>query len=1046
MSLSIEWRRRIDNWRKELPNHFYRPLGTVEWQGFTTCEQLSAEQATRGTFRPMPPGTPWGAKWEYGWFRGRVVLPKEAEGRRIALRPDLGGESLIFVNGKAAGARDRQHTEITLSLSGVPGQAYDLLVEAYAGHGPRVSSSGPVPPGRETVPEPPPTQTAVGETTFGIWEEDAYQLWLDVETLYQLRDFIDPESLRVAEIDQGLRDLTTIVDFELPQPEMIATIRACRDRLKPLLACVNGSTAPLMFAFGHAHIDVAWLWPLAETERKAGRTFSTALALMQEYPEYRFLQSTPHVYRMVKTRYPELYGRIKEAIRNGQFMAEGGMWVEADTNISGGEALIRQFLHGKRFFREEFGLDNEILWLPDVFGYSGALPQIMRGCGIKYFSTAKIFWNYNGGDPFPYNTFTWEGIDGSTVLVHLCNDYNSRTDPASVIQRWTQRVQKDGISTRLLPFGFGDGGGGPTRDHLEYIRRLQDLEGAPRVRITSPNDYFKDLQVRGVPPARYVGELYFQAHRGTYTSQARTKRGNRKSELALREAEMWGSAAQALKGYAFPRAAIDEAWKQVLLCQFHDILPGSSIHRVYEEAEAAHREVIRTAGEVARAAAGVFAQGQGLTAFNSLSWERTALIALPKGETRAFDAAGHTLPTQTIGDTTYAEVTLPSCGWAPVYLSDDRRVAAPSSPQPSPLQGERAQHEPSSLRGEGRVRCSATLLENELLRLELNDLGEITRILDKETGHELAAGVCNSLKMYKDVPTAWDAWDLDSMYALTPVELPEKASIEVLAAGPLVARLRVTRRLNRSQMVQEISLRRGSRRVDFATTIDWQESHKLLKVNFPVNIHANEAVHEIQFGHIRRPNHMSRPFDADRWEVSNHKWSALCEENRGCAVLNDCKYGLNVVGNSINLTLLKSPLAPDMTADKGKQEFTYAFYAWNGPLASSDVVREAYDLNCPVLVVPGAAEKHALFSLDAPNVIIEAVKPAEDGSGDLIVRLYEAMRSATRCTLATSLPVKGAVQTNMLEEGNEPLACGGSGIALVFRPFEIKTVRLRIEN
>jgi len=996
MALTLEWRHRIDRWREELPRHFYRPLGAVDLSGFVTVDQLTAEEALEGDFKPMPPGTEWGAKWEYGWFKGQVELPSEAAGERIVLAVDVGAESAIFVDGVLAGAKDQRHCYITLAMLGIPGTRYDILIEGYAGHGPRVEHAGPTPPDRETVPEPGPTQATVGTSTFGVWEEDAYQLWMDVETLYEVRENADQNSLRVAEIDQGLRDFTVIVDYEVPHAEMLETVHACRERLKPLLDCVNGSTAPTLFAFGHAHIDVAWLWPLAETERKVARTLASQLALMEEYPEYRFLQSQPHLFHMAKTRYPELYERVKAAVRTGQLIAEGS-----------GESLIRQFMYGKRFFREEFGVECKLLWLPDVFGYSGALPQIMQGCGIKYFSTQKIFWAYHGGDPFPYNTFTWEGIDGSEVLVHLHNDYNSRTNPASVIQRWNERVQKDGFSTRLFPFGFGDGGGGPTRNHLEFLRRERDLEGVPKVKIASPLAYFEDQEAKGWPDERYVGELYFQAHRGTYTSQAKTKRGNRKSELALREAEMWGSVAGVVGDFEFSPQTLNEAWTAVLLNQFHDILPGSSIHRAYEEAEAAYDEVIRTAGEVARQVASAIADAStdesvALTVFNSLSWERTALVQLPEGF-----AGGKRL----------AEVVVPSCGWATLYPD---QIAEP----------------------ENRLKAVADLLENELLRVAFNGKGEITDILDKETGRNLAAGPCNSFRMYKDVPSGWDAWDIDSTYALAPVDLDEAAQIEVVSGGPFEARLRITRRLHQSTMTQEVSLRRGSRRIDFHTVIDWQERHKLLKVNFPVNVHANEAIHEIQFGHIRRPNHTSRQFDADRFEVSAHKWTALAEENCGCAVLNDCKYGVNVLGNSINLTLLKSALAPDMTADRGGQEFTYAFYAWNGSFADSGVVREAYDLNYPVLVVPGAAGERSLFQVDAPNVIIETVKPAEDGSGDLILRLYESKRMATCCVLTTSLPVAAAEQTNMLEEAEAELPCEHGEIPLKFRAFEVKTLRL----
>jgi alpha-mannosidase len=725
---------------------------------------------------------------------------------------------------------------------------------------------------------------------------------------------------------------------------------------------------------------------------------------------------------MLKRRYPEIYQRVKDAIAEGQFIPEGGTWVEPDTNISGGESLIRQFVHGKRFYKEELGVDSEMLWLPDVFGYSGALPQIMRGCGVKYFSTQKIFWAYHGGAPFPYNTFIWEGIDGSEVFVHLHNDYNAQVDPDNVIERWRERVQKDGFATRLYPFGYGDGGGGPTRNHLEFAHRLRDLEGAPKFRITDPMDYFKDQDARGWPDARYVGELYFQAHRGVLTSQAKTKLGNRKSEFGLRRAEMWGTIAKAMASYAFPVDEIDEAWKTVLLNQFHDILPGSSIARVYEEAEAAYAEVVEIADQVAEDAAGELTNpDEGLTAFNDLSWARTALITLPETYEGVVDDSGDPLPVQTVEGARYTEVTVPSCGWASIKPGASHEV-------------------------DNTLTVNEGLLENAYLRVTFNERGEITSLVDKTAPvGEFAAGPCNVFKMFKDVPTRFDAWDIDSMYENTPVELNEPAEIEVVAAGPLVGILRVTRPLHNSTMTQEISLRRGSRRVEFKTTIDWQERHKLLKVAFPVTVHANEALHEIQFGHIARPNHRSRPFDEDRFEVANHKWTALAEASRGFAVLNDSKYGVNVLHNSINLTLLKSALAPDMEADLGIQTFTYAVYPWMGSFADSPVVNEGYELNAPVLTVPGTAEQASLFSVSEPNIIIEAVKPAEDGSSDVIVRLYESKRTATACTLRTALPVASAVETDMLESSVlDELACEDGNVDLVLNPFEVKTVRLTL--
>jgi len=1034
--LTKEWKRRIDNWRRELPNHVYRPLGALALNGFITKDQMTVEDALEREFEPMPIGTKWGAKWEYAWFKGQVALPEAAKGARIVLQVQVGAESAVYVNGVAVGAASAppppgwmrwqqsallHHREILLAESGVTGTIYEIAIEGYAGHGPRRSYAGPMPPGRESVPEPPPTQAVVGDSSFGIWQEDVYQLIMDVETLYEVRENIDAESLRVQEIDAGLRDFTTIVDFEQPNEEMLDTVRACRERLKPLLECVNGSTAPTMYCFGHAHIDVAWLWPLAETERKCVRTFASQLALMDQYPEFKFLQSQPHLYWMMQTRYPKLYEQIKEAVQGGQFLPEGGMWVEADTNVSGGESLIRQFVHGKRFFRDEFGVDCELMWLPDVFGYSGAMPQIMSGCGIKYFSTQKIFWAYNSEITFPLTTFWWEGIDGSQVLVHLHNDYNSRTNPASVIGRWTERVQKDGFSTRLLPFGYGDGGGGPTRNHLEFLRRQKNLEGVPKTVIASPIDYFKEQEQQPVT-ARYVGELYFKAHRGTYTSQAKTKLGNRRSEFALREAEMW-SVAAASKGYSFPADTMDEMWKLVLLNQFHDIIPGSSIQRVYEEAEADYAKVLAAAADVTKAVTATLApSGDALTVFNSLSWERKILVALPSEWYGAEDEHG-LLTTQNIDGTMWVEVTVPALGWVTI-------------------------HEEDPLAMENRLSATSSSLENELIRVELDELGQVTSIYDKEAQRELATGPCNALRMYKDIPTSWDAWDLDSMYEETPVPLEGPASIMVAESGPLVARVQVRRTLNDSPMTQTISLRAGSRRVDFHTVIDWKESHKLLKVNFPVGIYSTEALHEIQFGHLARPTHKSRPFDAERFEVSAHKWTAVTEGNRGCAVLNDCKYGVNVVsspeGNSINLTLLKSALAPDMYADKGRQEFTYAFYAWNGTFFESGLVQEGYDLNVATVTARGEAGQGSLLTVDAPNVIVETIKPAEDGSGDVVLRLYESMRTATRCTLSLSeyLPAGKATKTNMLEEHAADLELRDGTLVLDFGPFEIKTIRL----
>lgn len=1006
MALTIEWQHRIERWENALWKACYHPLGSISFSGFTTLEQLTPQQALAREFKPMPEGTPWGGKWEYGWFKGSLTLPPEAAGKRIVLEAKPGDhcEGTIYINGKVSGSIGSSGRNITLSKNGQPGQTYDILIEAYAGHGRTTAGEGPVLYGVETVPEPPPTQKVVGASTFGIWREEVYQAAIDFTTLHELRGRLDPLSLRVSEIDEGLMEATLLIDLELPEDEMLKTVRAGRARLKPLLEKKNGPTMPTFYAFGHAHIDIAWLWPLQHTERKIANTAINQLALIEEYPDYKFLQSQPHLYWMLQQKYPELYERFKAAVKAGNVIPDGAMWVEGDTNLAGGEALIRQVMYGRAFFKDELGCDSRVLWLPDVFGYSGALPQILKGCGVIGFATAKITWAYNGGDPFPYNTFWWEGTDGSAIPAHIFNDYSSQVRPNAIMDRWNSRLQKNNISTMALPFGWGDGGGGPERDHLEFMKRCQDLEGLPRIKMASPREFFDDLLARGEPKDRYVGELYFQAHRGTYTSQARTKRGNRKTEYALREAEFWATAARALNGFSFTPQTLAQAWRKLLLNQFHDVLPGSAIHRVYEEAEALFDQAIAESQQVTQAALNTLVKPSAdCTVFNSLSWPRTALVETANGP---------------------VEVNVPACGWTTL-------------PANSPAQGNGSVTAVKNADG-------TIALENSLIRATLNPRGEVTSLWDKEAGRETMAGAGNRLCLYKDVPDQWDAWDIDSMAEMQPVKTDEPVSLEILSAGPVVVRIALRRKLHQSTVEQTISLRRNSRRIDFATTVDWQESHKLLKVAFPVNIYTNEAVHEIQFGHLRRPNHRSRPYDADRFEVCNHKWSALTEENRGVAVLNDCKYGLSVTGNSINLTLLKSAMAPDMTADKGIQNFTYALYAWNGCLAESGVVREAYDLNVPVTVVSGNGGEGSLFGVDAENVVIETVKPAEDGSTDVIVRLYEAKRCATTCHLTTLLPIQAAEQTNLIEEEAGKLEVTDHTITLDFHPFEIKTVRLHL--
>ena len=967
-------------------------------------------------------------------MRGKVTLPQEAQGKRIVMNLVTGGETTVFVGGKSFGTY-RADWVVTphhflvdncLTACGEAGRSYDILLEAYAGHFYPESpmggcATGPVLPGSYQDPKVEGKRATLGNITYGIWNEDAYQLYMDVETLSMLGEQLDPESLRADKIARALEQYSLTVDFEQPLDARIESYKAAREVLRPALEAKNGSTAPVFYAIGNAHLDLAWLWPMHETHRKTSRTFAAQLRLLDEYPEYKFLQSQPASYVMCREHYPELYERIKQAIRDGRWIAEGAMWVEPDTNMTSGESLVRQVVHGKRFFKEEFNVDSVVLWLPDTFGYSAALPQILSNCGVRYLVTQKIFWSYNEGDQFPYHYFTWQGADGSKIDTFLPTSYTYRTDPKELCETWGKRVQKRGLDAFLLPYGYGDGGGGPCRDHVEYLMREKDLEGMPRVRMESPTRFFQDMEAEGGPEHTYVGELYFSAHRGVFTSQAAIKRGNRKAELALREAEMWATMAM-LNGAEYPLARMDAAWKKLLLNQFHDILPGSSIGKVYELARQDHRWIQAEADAVRDDAIRTLVKGDGVTVFNSLSFARTGVVVLPEAFANgAITADGEEISTQKTEEGVLALVNVPACGAISLLPADVS--AMPEIANAALTEG-------------------GAVIENALVRAVLNERGEVVSFVDKESGREFADGPMNRLLMYKDVPRLFDAWDIDSNYILQPVEIDEPVTLTVSAKSGLRAAIRMERRVLNSTFSQEIVLEADSRRLDFVTHVDWHELHRLMKVSFPVKVQTTEAINEIQFGYMTHPTHRSRLYDSDRFEVCNQRYSALCDASHGAAVLNDCKYGISVLGNEMQLTLLRAASSPEMRADNGEHVFTYAFTAWEGSFLDSPVVAEAYDLNVPLQVAEGACPIFSAFVTDAPNVFIDTVKPAEDGSGDIILRLYESKRADTPCVLSVNVPASRIYACDMLENQLEELPIEEGCVKLHFHTFEVKTLRL----
>lgn len=1049
-----EWKDRVRHWMRTLKDDLYQSLGEITWEAFPTMEYLTPEEARKGPFQPVSPGFTWGHEWEYCWFRGSVTLPEEAKGQRIVMDLRPKGESALFVNGKSFGTyraswvNEPHHfiEDNVLCACARGGERYDILMETYAGHFmPEAPTggcaTGPVLPGAYKDSAVEGKRCVLGRCTYGIWNEDAYQLYMDVATLSALLVTLDEKSLRAAKIAKALQEFTLIADFEQPREGRIASYREAREALRPVMEAKNGSTAPVFYAVGNAHLDLAWLWPMAETYRKTERTFAAQLRLIEEYPDYKFIQSQPASYEMCKKNYPELFARIKEAVKGGQWIADGAMWVEPDTNMAGGEALIRQLTHGKRYYREEFGVDSKVLWLPDTFGYTAALPQILKGCGVDYLVTQKIFWSYNEGDQFPYHYFHWEGMDGSRVVSFLPTSYTYRTDPIEANNIWKNRTQMQDLDAFLMPYGYGDGGGGPARDYIEYAKRQEDLEGSVKVKMAGPMEFFHDMEEKGGPVNTYVGELYFSAHRGTYTSQAAVKKHNRRNELAMREEEFWSSLGL-WRGLEYDLAKADALWKELLLHQFHDILPGSSIGRVYEEANKAHEAIFAGAQELLHQAIDALTRRKeenAVTVWNSLSFGRKALVELPE----AFAAGARTLEGQAVAvqktpEGVKAVVDIPSCGavsLVPAEVSGNGAVSLVPAEAGACGNGAEAA---VSVKEDG----SGYVLENSRVKAAVNGRGEVVSFVLKESGREYVAEPMNRFRLYKDVPRMFDAWDIDSNYICQEVEAATRVSVEKVSDG-LEGVLKVTGRISESDFVQYIRLAADSRRLVFETEVDWRELHRLLKVSFPVEVYAENGINEIQFGYVQRPAHRSRLYDKDRFEVCNHRYSALCDGSHGAAVLNDCKYGISMNGSALELTLLRASASPEMRADNGKHSFTYAFTSWEGDFAHSDVVRQGYELNVKPVVSRGAVESFSAVTVDQANVILDTMKPAEDGSGDVILRLYEAKKAAVKAEVSLNFGVSRAYLCDMLENVMEEVAVTDGKITLPFRAFEIRTIRVK---
>jgi alpha-mannosidase len=967
-------------------------------------EPVPFEVARAAAYAPARVGDRWGPAWGTSWFRVRGRVPDDARHPEVAFdlgwstrRPGMQAEALAL---RADGSVVKALNPLNSWLPVAPGEEVDLFVEAAAnptiGPGYRPTTEGD----RATSTRTPLYSVSRAEVCER--DPDLAELNADIDVLDGLWRTLADQDPRRWDVFEAFDRMLDLLD-----PDDVAAHAAeARAVLAPLLRRPAHPSAHRVSAVGHAHIDSAWLWPVRETVRKVGRTVANVVHLLDTTEDLVHCMSSAQQWAWLQERQPELFERVMAHVRDGRFVPVGGMWVESDTNMVGGEAMVRQFVHGKSWMREHLGVDCEEVWLPDSFGYTAALPQIVRLAGFRWFLTQKISWNTV--NRFPHHTFWWEGIDGTRVFTHFppADTYNGSLS-ANELDRASRQFREKGVATRsLIPFGFGDGGGGPTREMLARARRTADLEGSPRVAVEPPRAFFEKAEEEYAERAPvWVGELYLEIHRGTYTSQARTKQGNRRSEHLLREAELWSATADVRGLLDYPYVELRRAWDTVLLNQFHDILPGSSISWVHREAE-------RQYADVAGALEGIVERATESLAGTASADEDAEPVEL--------NAA-----------------PVPSATGVPPL------AGAPRAPRADPTRTGRDGDD--------------VVLDNGMLRARVDPRGAVRSLVHLPTGRETVppGGAVNLLQLHRDTPNKWDAWDIDRFYRHVGTDVNGVAStgstIEAVEDDDTV---RVHHAFGDSTAVQRISLRPGSTQLDIETEVDWHEREKLLKLAVDADVHTDHARYETQFGHVTRPTHENTTWDAARFEVCAHRWVQVADAGFGVAVANDATYGHDVTRHPregggtfsrVRLTLLRAPRYPDPETDQGRHLFRCAVVPAAGV---RQAVAAGYRLNLPARLVAGSPVE-PLVRVDGSvegSVYVEAVKLAEDRSGDVVVRLYEGAGARSAATVRPTFAVSSVAEVDLLEQALPADALQGvdeDGTArVVLRPFQIVTLRL----
>jgi alpha-mannosidase len=984
-------KRHLDAALKRLESYIYTPISELDAIAWITPEPVSFTERESGEQRKIAIGDSWGKLWDCAWFHFMGNVPAEVAGKQLVLLIDLSGEGCVVdERGIPVLGLTTQSSSYDFSL-GSPGKRVVPFADCSSGD---ESVDLWIEAGNNDLFGKYQDNGTLKEAHIAIFDQGMFDLYHDFRILYDLMQQVPVERARHHQIMNAL--FSAMSQLKEGSPDEVV---CAREVLAPELAKVGGTPSLKISAIGHAHMDLAWLWPIRETIRKGARTFATVLHNMEKYPDYVFGASQPQLYQWMKDHYPELYAKVKTKIAEGRWEVQGAMWVEPDTNVPSGESFVRQLIYGKQFFREEFGIEPRTLWLPDVFGYSGALPQILKQSGVDYFMTQKLSWN--SVNVFPHHTFIWQGIDGSQVLAHMPpeNTYNSAAEPHSLLDAERNYQDKAVSDECLVLYGIGDGGGGPGTSHLEALKRESNLDGLPPVTQEYSELFFDRIAKRADQYKTWEGELYLEHHQGTFTTQARSKWFNRKLEITLREFELWVS----LTDTDYSKDELDAIWKEMLLYQFHDILPGSSITRVYDESLERYEKLLSQVEKLVIKADEALATG-----VDSSHYEKPVIITNSLGWTRQEWVK--------TGDT-WLKADVPSMGYTTVDLENI---------QPIPT-----------------VSAAVDKLENDALTVRFDDTGAIFSVFDKENEREVLDAPGNVLAVYTD---NGDAWDIETNYRERVPPRFNLVKSEAVVDGPK-AIMSQWYRFGQSTLEQQIILTADSRRVDFVTEVDWNETHKMLRTSFPMTVHANAVTCDIQYGTLQRSTHQNTSWDMAQNEICAHKWIDLSQPDYGVALLNDCKYGYYVEGNLLDLNLLRSPTYPDPIADRARHQFTYALYPHAGNHISGGVIQAGYELNMPLRVIPVNQQSGTLpasqsfLELDVDSVIIETVKPAEDGKG-IIVRMYETHGTNVKTILRSGTEVNNASRTNLMEEHISDILAESNFVNLVFEPFEIVTIRL----